>query len=544
MQTQLFSQLDRHISHIKTICNIDEVFVVGGAVRDILLWKSDYIVDVDLTMRSDPEKLWNKITANKPLWVDIFRTEKFGTITIITWWESIYAENSWKIKYEITPFREESGYEDFRHPDKILWSDSLVADASRRDFTINAMYYYSLGKAIDNSQIVILTDQDVISNMFARGRYNHDIFISYCQQNNIDDKEISWIVLDPYGWVEDLQSGKIRCVWDPDRRLSEDPLRILRAIRFQNSFNFSSEYDLDKWISFDYEKNTWLSMKKNYFLVKKISKERIHEEVIKVFSWPNPFWYISILDELNLLKYIFPSVYNIKWLHQPVRYHPFDVYSHTLLALHYLQSINTDPLVRLAMLYHDVGKVEQYYSHTLHLQEQDRSFIYGSWLNHVTCGVDMVEEDFSRIWFGNKEIQTISRYVAMHMKPGEILISQKENQPKKIRALLSEGDYNKCHNLLDICMWDRIWHYNPIQPPELEWVNHLRDLLDEIYNSEWQFTIHDMKINWEDIMKHYKIDWWPQVGKYLRRARDRVLENPEDRNNKKKILTYLDKISS
>ena len=194
------------------------------------------------------------------------------------------------------------------------------------------------------------------------------------------------------------------------------------------------------------------------------------------------------------------------------------------------------------MLYHDVGKTEQYYSHSLNLPEQDRSFIYGSWLNHTNAWPDMVKEDFAKIGFGNKEIETIARYVALHMKPGEILFSAQENQPKKIRTLLSEADFDKCNNLLDICMWDRLGHYNPIQKPETAWVERLRSMLSDIYNSEWQFTMWDMKINWLDIMKHFGIEWWPEVWDYLKKALDRVLWDPNTRNNKKQIFNHLDKI--
>lgn len=538
--------LDRHVSYIRSLYDLGDFFVVGGAVRDIFLGKKDNILDIDLTMQWDPDQIWQIISSKKIEGIDIFRTEKFGTMTIIVPADRLYPWVQGKIKYEITPLREESGYEDHRHPDQIIRSDSIILDASRRDFTVNAMYYFSLGQDTSSTDytdenLLIINDHDTISSIFAWGRYNQDIFISYCDDNHLDHLKIRGVVIDPYGGAEDMSIWKIKCVGEPDRRFNEDPLRILRAVRFQNSFNFSDLYD-DNETSFDYEKYTWDSMKKNYFLVRHLSKERVHEEVIKVFSWANPFAYVAVLDELNLLKYIFPSVYNIKWLDQPVRYHPFDVYSHTMLALHHLQSINQDPLVRLAMLYHDVGKAEQYYSHSLYLKDQDRSFIYWSWLNHTNCGVDMVKEDFVKIWFGNKEIDAISWYVAMHMKPWEILMSAPENQPKKVRALLSESDFEKCNNLLDICMWDRSWHYNPIQKPELEGVDKLRTILQDIYDTEWQITMSDMKINWEDIMTYFDIQAGPEVWKYLKKARDRVLEDPDARNNKKSIFTYLSKV--
>jgi hypothetical protein len=81
-------------------------------------------------------------------------------------------------------------------------------------------------------------------------------------------------------------------------------------------------------------------------------------------------------------------------LDQPVRYHPFDVYNHTLLAVKSLQEINDDYLTRLGMLYHDVGKKDQYYMHTVPLDREEVRKIFGTWLNHHTSGVDLVKKDF------------------------------------------------------------------------------------------------------------------------------------------------------
>lgn len=116
---------------------------------------------------------------------------------------------------------------------------------------------------------------------------------------------------------------------------------------------------------FDFESQTYKSMKKNRYLVQRIAKERIHDELIKVFEADNPFGYVALLDDLHLLELLFPHVYRCKKIDQPVRYHPFDIYAHTMLTLYNLQQLNTNYLVKLAMLYHDVGKVDQYHTYKL-----------------------------------------------------------------------------------------------------------------------------------------------------------------------------------
>jgi tRNA nucleotidyltransferase/poly(A) polymerase len=89
-------------------------------------------------------------------------------------------------------------------------------------------------------------------------------------------------------------------------------------------------------------------------LLKNIAKERIKEELVKAFSEGNPFALVGLLDEAEMLPILFPALALTKHVDQPIRYHPFDVYTHILLTLYHLQQINTNYLVRFSMLYHDV----------------------------------------------------------------------------------------------------------------------------------------------------------------------------------------------
>ena len=100
-----------------------------------------------------------------------------------------------------------------------------------------------------------------------------------------------------------------------------------------------------------------------------------------------------------------------------MRYHPLDTYHHTLMTLWHLQKINTDYRVKLAMLYHDVGKVEQYKLYGVGLTREEMSLIHGSWLNHTVCGPDFVKRDFAALGFSNAEIEYIARLVQYHMYP-------------------------------------------------------------------------------------------------------------------------------
>lgn len=572
-------KLHEHIDFLEQSCWLKDFFVVGGVVRDLLLGHKKDIDDVDLTMSGEPNDIWWNIEKScersrkvekggEKLWkieknwekISLFRTEKFGTMTIVRKDDSLHPI---EVKYEITPFREESGYTDNRHPDTIVRSSNLLSDAGRRDFTINAMYYSQIQDSkfktqnsiytLDNEQLIkqlkekwfalidgilVIQNHDCINNLLPWGKLDQIIFSSFCNDSEINEWDIIWILRDPYQWLQDIIHGKIRCVGKSEKRFTEDALRILRAIRFQNTLNFNSLLNAE----FDFDKDTWLGMKKLYYLVKTLSKERIHEEVKKVFSGPNPFGYVAVLDELNILKYVFPHIIGIKKLEQPVRYHPFDVYSHTLLALYHLQSLNSNYLVRIAMLYHDVGKSEQYYTHSLWLWLDDRSYIYGGRLNHVNCGQDMAREDLSKIGFSNKEIEEVTRYIWAHMKPGEILMSKTENRKKKMRELYSSVGYERVKNLLDICKWDRRWHFNPIQKPEIGKVDLLYELLDNLKENEGQFTMNQLAIDGNVLMQELWLEPGKKVGELLKKAFVRVLEDVKGRNEKVVLLGYVGKI--
>lgn len=586
-----FSNLQKLHSHgefLQKSCWLENFFVVWWAVRDLLLGHKITVDDIDITMSGEPNTLWEIIkqhtkkqgdTINKEIqWtdkVDIFRTEKYGTMSILRHISDTDQDVTSTIKYEITPFREESWYADNRHPDEIVWSHDLLLDASRRDFTINCLYYSSVSisdndgsntkKSVNHKQkegskndedseiddilytlkkqwyikvqsTLIIQDNQIISLLLPKGNFDKNVFNSWYLWTQLS-WEIDGIVWDPYQGISDIIDGKIKCVGNPIHRFTEDALRIMRALRFQNTLNFEPKLNAE----FDFEKETWIGMKKHYFLIKNLSKERIHEEIKKVFWWPNPFWYVALLDELNILKYIFPHIMDIKYLNQPVRFHPFDVYSHTLLALHHLQGINSNYLVRIAMLYHDVGKSEQYYTHSFGLWTEDRSFIYGWWLNHINCGQDIAREDLSNIWLSNKEIDEVVWYIWYHMKPGEILMSKKEHWKKKMRELYTDGGYQKVCNLLDICRGDRRGHFNPIQQSNLKDVDQLQVILDNLKESEGQFTLDKLAINGHTLMTELHIPPSKKIGQLLTAAFDRVAENIKERNNPSTIMRWLKK---
>ncbi len=187
----------------------EEAYLVGGAVRDLLLNRKTF--DYDITTSSSPEKTKELFSDVK--YYDIGK--KHGTITLI----------SGNITVDITPFRKEDHYFDHRHPEYVEFTDHLIDDLKRRDFTVNA----------------ICLDEDSS-------------------------------IIDYFNGLEDLRDRKIRCIGDPDERFNEDALRILRAIRFSCVLDFSIE------------ENTKRSLFANKDLLVYLSPERKREELFKILK--------------------------------------------------------------------------------------------------------------------------------------------------------------------------------------------------------------------------------------------------------------------
>lgn len=262
-----------------------EIYLVGGAVRDLILCKKTS--NWDFTTNAKPEEILK-------LFPESFYNNQYGTVSIPL------EKNSQKLIIEITPFRKEGKYEDFRHPKIIQWAKTLEEDLSRRDFTINAIAY-------DGQKII-----------------------------------------DPFQGQQDIKNKLIRAVGDPEKRFNEDALRLLRAIRFASQLGFLIE------------EKTRLAINKNAALIKKVSWERIRDEFLKILASPYPAEGILFLHNTGLLKYILPELeicFNIPQK-SPKRHHIFDVGTHLVLSLKHCQS--NDPITRFATLIHDVGKAKTF----------------------------------------------------------------------------------------------------------------------------------------------------------------------------------------
>ena len=560
--------LDKHLKFLQTKTHADSsIFLVGGCVRDFLLWLQDKPTDIDFTMAGKPLDIYNKISKDG---LSHFMTEKFGTITLI----------KDDLKYELTPLRTESDYDDNRHPGEIVRSNNLLLDSERRDFTINCIYYtnypYSgelgilpkrentdkqkqitslLGRFgyvyLADKSTFILQDHILIEQLFQDGFFQELFFKEWIKSLNPEsilgerdgkkDPKNLRFVIDPHQGIQDLEDKKLRAVGSPEKRFQEDALRLLRWLRFVNVCNQRlQDTDISTKL-FDFEKATWTALKENSNLLQNIAKERIHDELIKVFSQGNPFAFISLVDEAWLMPFLFPALYATKNIHQPVRYHPFDVYTHTMLTLYELQKINKNYLVRLGMLYHDVGKTAQFAAYADGLTKEEIRAILAWPLNHRKSWPGLTERDFQALGFSKKECEEICRYVGNHHKPEEILDGNNPaNIVKKLRKFLSEVGREKIDNILDVTMWDRLGQYNPLQNnSDLKDILMLTGMLETIHTEEGQFTLKDLVINGNDLIKEFNLTPGTIIGELMMRAFDWVINDIAKRNHKNAIIQHL-----
>jgi len=581
----LLKHLDYHQKFLQKRVQISDIFLVWWCVRDLLLWISKDPLDIDFTCEWKPEELDSRINTD---WLSHFKTDKFWTITLIP-------SNEKERSYQLTPLRTEWDYEDFRHPWEINRSNDILLDAKRRDFSINAMYYFSVEQKTkkeldylkDNPKILseldllkvlktqwycylsdinllILTDSQFITQVFPQSHFDEYAFRYLIETQNacyqIWDKsekkseKLFRVVIDSTGWIESMIHRKLTTVWNPDQRFWEDALRLIRGLRLVNVCNYqllqldkknkskkSENGNIEKVQLFDFSAETWESIKKNTPLLAHVAKERIKEELCKPFQKWNPFAFVVLLDASGMIPILFPALAKTKFVDQPIRYHAFDVYTHIMLSLKAIQEMNSDYLVRFAMLYHDVGKVAQYAAYDGAKTKEEKQIIFSWPLNHRESSPILMKEDFSALWFSKKEIETIERYIHEHHTPGEILNSHPNNRIKKVRKLYSEKWYEMVNNLFDINIADRLWQENPLQnSSDLTDSYYLKELLNQLKDSEWQFEMNDLAIDWEKLMKHFKMEPSRLVWELLHQAFDWVLTDISDRNNEKEIFNYLD----
>ena len=315
-------------------------YCVGGCVRDSLLGLTPH--DYDLCTNALPAQI-RQIFSDFQL---VLAGEKHGTVSVVTPEGLI----------EITTFRTEGGYTDTRHPDWVRFVPTIEEDLSRRDFTVNAMAFSP-----------------------TRG------------------------FADPFGGRDDLKAGILRCVGEPEKRFTEDSLRILRGIRFSVRFGL------------EIEPRTGEAMLRLNPLLDRLARERVFDELCKLLP------HVQAKDLLSFAPVfcrILPELEACRGFDQHTRHHAWDVYTHTAYVV---QFTPPETGLRLAALLHDIGKPVSFY-----LDKEGA----GHFPDHAARSAEMADAALRRLRASNALRTQVVELIARHMTP-------LEPDPKLLRRRLS-----------------------------------------------------------------------------------------------------------
>jgi poly(A) polymerase len=377
-----------------------QAYLVGGCVRDLLLRREpkDYDVATDAT----PEQVMEIFPETYAVGV------QFGVVLVpepdrdAT--DNMLAEGSSKgHAVEVATFRSDVGYSDGRHPDEVRFSRDPREDVARRDFTINGMLLDPLS-----------------------GQMSGEVF-------------------DFVGGRRDLEAGIIRAIGDPERRFSEDKLRMLRAVRFAARFEYAIE------------PATFAAIQKLADQIQVVSRERVRDELTRMLTEGHGRRALLLLDESGLLQQVLPEISAMKGVAQPPEFHPEgDVFVHTLLLLENLPQPCPLTLAWGALL-HDVGKPA-----TFRVAPDRIRFD-----NHVEVGVKMAEEICRRLRFSNDETEQILALVDNHMRFGHVS-RMKESTLKKFLRMPKFDEHLALHRADSLASHRNLSTYEFIQQKRAE----------------------------------------------------------------------------
>lgn len=323
------------------------------------------------------------------------------------------------------------------------------------------------------------------------------------KQKKISGSKSEVELIDLFGGQDDLNNKLIRAVGNPDQRFSEDALRMMRAIRIASELNFSIE------------KNTLAAINNNANLINKIAAERIREELFKILKSAHPYEGMTLLKESGLMKIILPELFECFGVDQksPNRHHIFDVGTHSMMALKHCPS--PDPVVRLATLMHDAGKAK-----TRKVKDDGTVTFYA----HQIVSARIAKNIGARLKFSAKDSDRFWKLIRFHM----FSVDEKQTDSALRRFIKNVGVEN-LSDILDLRIGDRLGSGASLTSWRLE---EFKKRLIEIQKQP--FTVKDLKINGNDIMKILQIKPGPKVGQTLQDLFEKVVEKKLE--NKKGVL--------
>lgn len=362
--------------------------------------------------------------------------------------------------FEVTTYRIDGKYEDSRHPSGVTFTRCLSEDLLRRDFTINAMAY---------------NDEDGIVDLF--------------------------------GGMEDLEKQIIRCVGNAKARFGEDALRIMRAVRFAAQ------------LGFEIEGKTQTAIRKLAFSLRNISAERIQVELIKLLTSPHPEQ-IRLAYELGITEVMLPEFDRMMETAQETPHHCYNVGEHTIAALQHCPS---DKILRLTMLFHDMGKPEK-----KTIDENGIAHFKG----HALVSEAIAKEIMHRLKFDNDTLRKVTKLVYYHDL-------RMPATPRNVRRAMNRigTDLFPCY--LNVRRADTLAQSMFRRTEKLENIQEIEKIYLRILEMQQCVSLKDLAVKGNDLLAA-GVERGPQIGETLNKLLELVLEEPE-KNEKELLLAEVTK---
>jgi poly(A) polymerase len=432
-----------------------EIYVVGGYVRDLLLGK--HIKDIDFVVVGDAMVFADQLKHDLHL-RKLVRYPRFGT----------FMATYYGYALEFVNARSESYSQDSRKP--VTKQADLYSDLSRRDFTINTLAM------------------------------------------SIDPKNFGQII-DRFDGQKDLKNKLIRTPLAPEQTFSDDPLRMMRAIRFASRLDFSIHEPV------------WKAIEETRQRLQIVSQERITDEFNKILLSDTPSRGLRMLDKSGLLEIFLPELLEMKGVEQRNKYHHKDVFYHTLEVLDNIARRTNDLKLRLAALFHDIGKPK-----TRRFDEQAGWTFHG----HEIVGKKMVGTILRRMRYSSETIAYVKKLTRLHLRP-MVLVSSEVTDSAIRRLIFLAGD--EINDLMTLCRAD-ITSKNPKRVRK--YLSNYDNVLDKIAEVEERDRIRNFKppVDGHEIMLMFGLQPGQQIGR-IKKFLEEAIMNGEVDNDHDACVNFL-----